>query len=50
MPSRHPPSEFRKNCNCHTCITLKLHKRKQGSIIKIFDERDSKDCKYKDEY
>ena len=42
VPSRHPPSEFRRNCNCYTCVTRKSNRRKQGSIIKIFDERDRK--------
>ena len=41
VPSRHPPSEFRRNCNCYTCITRKLNRRKQGSVIKIFDKRNN---------
>ena len=42
VPSRHPSSEFRKHCNCQTCINRKSNQRPQGSIVKIFDERDRK--------
>ena len=39
VPSRHPSSEFRRNCNCVTCVDRKTPGAR-GSIVKIFDERD----------
>ena len=40
VPSRHPPSEFRRNCNCQTCFNRQNNPRPRGSIVKVFDERD----------